>query len=204
MNPAQIDRFFKIVAGELDQKTVAILTGAAAGSILGRVRPSIDIDFALEAVKKKEEWARLEAAIHKAVQLTGIKANYAEDIDRWGLITLLDYKRHTRGYKKFSRLEIRILDPEYWSIGKMTRYLDPDIRDMIEVFKRQKVPWESLAKVWGLALRKSTRSAALIQFRKQVEDFFRSYGRKIWGKDFDESKALSSFHKIAKIQHSVD
>ena len=200
MNARQIDRFFTLVSRELGTEARAVLTGAAAGALWGRVRPSVDVDFALELRRKNpEQWKKVEDAIERAVQLTGIQANYAEDIDRWGLITLLDYKKHARLYKHFGPLRLDLLEPAYWSIGKMTRYLEPDVRDMIVVFKRQRIAWEKLASLWGRALRASPRSAALGQFRRQVEDFFRRHGRAIWGRTFPLPQALRRFHSAAGI-----
>jgi hypothetical protein len=203
MNQKQIDRFFQILSKQLEEEAVVLLTGAAAGTIWGRIRPSVDIDFAVQTRgQDKEAWERLEAAIER-VKLTGIQANYAEDIDRWGLITLLDYKRRTHPYRRFRRLRVRLLDPAYWSIRKMTRYLDPDVRDMVQVFQRQKVSADRLARLWGRALKQSPRSTALMQFRRQVEDFLRTYGPKIWGKKFDSGKAIRRFYQAAGIKSTL-
>lgn len=200
MNRRQIDRFFQVLSEQFNDELVVLLTGAAAAAIWGQVRPSVDIDFAVRVRRRdKETWEKLEAAIERTVKLTGIQANYSEDIDRWGLITLLDYKRRTHPYRRFGRLRVRLLDPAYWSIGKMTRYLDPDVRDMVQVFKRQKVPADRLAHLWGRALKRSPRSAALIQFRRQVEDFLRTYGPTIWGRKFDAGKTMRRFYKEAGI-----
>ena len=200
MTRAQIDRFFRVLAEQWGGKGIVMLTGAAAAAIWGHVRPSVDIDFAVQVRRRgRSAWAKLEDAIDRTVRLTGIQANYAEDIDRWGSITLLDYRRHTHPYRRFGPLEIRLLDPAYWSIGKMTRYLDPDVRDMVQVFKRQKVAADRLARLWGKALKRSPRSLALSQFRQQVEHFVRSHGRSIWGREFDAELALRRFYKEAGI-----
>ncbi len=200
MNRRRIDDFFRTLNAELRQDAGVILTGAAAGSIMGGLRPSVDIDFEIELRDPGEaDWERLESAIRKAVEKTGIYANYAEDIDRCGMITLLDYKNRTSLYKKYGKLAVRVLDPAYWSIGKMTRFIDPDIQDMIRVFRKKKVPPMRLAKVWGRALKESPRSTALAGFRRQVEGFFRSYGKKIWGKSFDPARVIRQFHKAAGI-----
>jgi len=200
MDRQQIDRFFKIVDAEFHQDARAILTGAAAGTIWGSRRPSMDIDFAIDLKSPGEQnWKQMESAIRKAVDKTGIHANYAEDIDRWGMITLLDYKNHTKLYKKMGKLAVQVLDPAYWSIGKMTRFINPDIEDMIYVFRKKKVPPEQLAEVWGKALRASQRSTALARFRRHVESFFESYGKSIWGRGFNSTKVIRWFHRSAGI-----
>jgi hypothetical protein len=116
------------------------------------------------------------------------------------MITLLDYKKGTTLYKRYGKLAVRVLDPAYWSIGKMTRFIDPDIQDMIQVFRKKKTPVLRLAKVWGRALKESPRSTALAGFRRQVESFFESYGKKIWGESFDSVKVIRQFHKAAGIE----
>jgi hypothetical protein len=200
MDIRQIEQFFKIIDAEFRQDVQVILTGAAAGTIWGSRRPSMDIDFAVEIDNPSEaNWQQMESAIRKATDKTGIQANYAEDIDRWGMVTLLDYKSNTKLYKKYGSLSLLVLDPAFWSIGKMTRFIDPDIQDMIQVFRKKKSSPSNLAEVWGKALKESPRSTTLIRFRRQVESFFESYGTKIWGQKFSSSKAIKQFHKSAGI-----
>lgn len=201
MNPKEIDRFFKGLARDFNREADIILTGAAAGSLMGSSRPSMDIDFGVEIKKKsRESWEDFSRAVEKNRSLTGVSADYSEDIDRWGSITLLDYKKHAKPYKKIGSLSLRVLEPAYWSIGKMTRYIEPDIEDMRAVFKKQKARAPALARLWGKALRASPLSETLSLFRKQVEHFLEKSGPKIWGKGFDPSKAIAEFHKSAGIR----
>ena len=196
MNQRQIQRFFRVLARELGEPATIILTGAAAGSAWGHVRPSLDIDFGIEPRSKdRAGWTRIEAAIQRTVQLTGIPANYTEDLDRWGPISLLDYRRRTIPYRRFGALRVRLLDPAYWSIGKISRYLDPDVQDLVAVLKGQRVSAARLVRLWRQALRGSPRSAACTQFRRQAEHFLRTYGRTIWGKGFDIEQAVRRFHR---------
>ena len=141
MDPAVIDRFFRILAKEFDRPATVILTGAAAGSLLGHIRASRDIDFAVRVSPRDEDaWERLAIAIDRARQRVGIEVNYAEDIDRWSSVTLLDYRRHTTAYRRFGALQVRVLDPVYWSIGKLGRYLELDVHDLLAVLRRHRVP----------------------------------------------------------------
>jgi hypothetical protein len=200
MDIRQIEQFFKIIDAEFGREAKAILTGAAAGTIWGSTRPSMDIDFAIEINNQsKAAWQKLESAVRKAIDKTGIQANYAEDIDRWGMVTLLDYKSNAKLFKKYGNLTLLVLEPAFWSIGKMTRFIDPDIQDMIQVFRKKKSSPLILAEVWGKALKESPRSTTLMRFRRQVESFFESYGTKIWGRNFNSSEAVRRFHKSAGI-----
>ncbi len=199
MNPKQVDRFFKGLARDFKREAVVYLTGAAAGSLMGNLRPSLDIDFGIKTKGGAAAWRELEAAVEKNKAVTGLDVNFAEDIDRWGQITLLDYQKHVRPYKRFGKLDVRVLAPGYWSIGKMTRYLEPDIRDMEMVFKAQGVPAPGLARLWGRAVKASPKSAVQFQFVDQVERFLEKRGPGIWGKKFEAAKAIRIFRKGAGI-----
>jgi len=198
MNLIQIDRFFEILADELAVPATAIITGAAAAQILGGARPSMDIDFALRLGSGKRGWEAVDAAVQRAVQKTGVQADYAEDIGRWSMISLLDYEKHASSYKRFGALRVLVMDPAYWSIGKVTRYLEPDSRDLLAVLKKQKTPARRLIDVWGRAVKASPRSADLRLFLHHARHFLRTYGREIWGKEFDiETAELELMKKAA-------
>ena len=204
MTRRQIERFLTILATELGEPTRAYLTGAAAAALWGRVRPSADIDLGVEfrdhrRRKVAGSWRRIQEAVDRTTRLTGIPTSVAEDIDRWGMITLLDYKRTSRLYRRFDKLEVRLLNPVNWAIGKLTRCLDPDIRDVTEVFRRQDIRWVGCARTWGRALRASPASTAQFQFRRNVEDFFRVRGRTVWGATFDTRAAIRAFERAAGI-----
>ncbi|MBI3319005.1 MAG: hypothetical protein HYZ89_00230 [Candidatus Omnitrophica bacterium] len=201
MNERQIQRFFRILARELNRPARVIVTGAAAGSLWGSVRPSLDIDFAITLARGgRSRQEIVEAAIARTVQLTGIPANYAQDIDRWGMISLLDYRRHTVPYRTFGKLAVRLLDPVYWSIGKISRYLDPDVQDLLAVLTRRRIPAGRYIRTWARALRASLPSPARAQFRAQAEHFLRVYGRDVWGRRFDAEIAVRQFHRAADIR----
>jgi hypothetical protein len=198
MDPKLIDRFFQTLSEEFDQPATVILTGAAAGSLLGHIRASRDIDFAVQPARRDARtWERLAAAIDRTMRQVGVEVNYAEDIDRWSSIAFLDYRRHTTAYRRFGTLRVRVLDPVYWAIGKLGRYLEIDVNDLIAVLTRHRVPVSRALAVWGAALRASPRSAALFQFRRQVEHFLRTYGRTIWGRGFTPELAVRRFLREA-------
>ena len=201
MTPRAIERFFQTLAREFGGAAAIIVTGAAAGSLWGHIRPSQDIDFGFQLVGHDPTgWEQFQAAVDRTVRQTGIQANYAEDIDRWSSITLLDYKRHTVPYRRFGKLKIRLLDPVYWSIGKLGRYFDLDVDDLVTVLRHKKVPAASAIHVWATALRASPRSTAVTQFRIQVGHFLRTHGRTIWGRQFDAEAAVRQFHRAAGLR----
>lgn len=202
MNQKQIDKFFQVLnqrtKGITKARIKIILTGAAAGVLLGANRPSIDIDFALDCDRRYLK--DVEDSIRQTSDITGIAVNFSEDIDRWSQITFLDYKTHTLAYKTFGVVEVSILSPAYWSIGKITRYLDPDVDDLVKVLKNNPIPSLKLARLWGKALLKSPRSSASFAFRMHVEHFFKTYGNSIWGKGYEQNKCLQAFWKTCGIK----
>ena len=204
MNKRAIDRFFQKLSREFRVPCKVILTGAGAGIIYGRVRATLDLDFAVKikttSVRKKDQaWQLFETCARKVSRETGIAVQYAEDIDRWSTITFMDYEKHARSYRRFGSLEIRLMHPVYWSIGKFMRYLDPDIQDLVEVLRKNRIPVRKLTQTLGKALRQSPKSTDCALFRRQVEDFLSTYGRKIWGRGFDAKAAILSFRKAARI-----
>ena len=199
MNKTQIDRYFKILSGIYPGKCRIIVTGASAGALYGRVRATMDIDFAATAVN----WERFSKAVHETSLRTGIAAQFSEDIDRWSSITLMDYDKHTYLYRRFGTIEVRLMEPPYWAIGKFSRYLDTDIQDLVKVFKKTGTRWQSVASIAGDALRKSPRSTACFLFRRQMEDFFKRSGRKVWGRSFDPAKSVAIFRKHAGIKNKT-
>jgi len=201
MDPRAIDRFFRFLAQEYGRSAKVIVTGAAAGSLWGHVRPSRDIDFAVTLASRQSAlWNAFQAAVDRASRQAGIQVNYAEDIDRWSSIALLDWRRHTTRYRRFGKLEVRLLDPVHWSIGKLSRYYELDAYDLVAVLRRQRPPLLRVLQVWARALRASPRSPAVFQFRTQVEHFLRAHGREVWGRRFDGEAAIRQFHRQAGIR----
>lgn len=203
MTPKRIEHFLTVLASELRHPARVYVTGAAAAALWGRVRPSVDVDLGIELVSRStdrvHDWQSIETAVERTKRLTGIPANVAEDIDRWGMITLLDYRRTSRRYRRFQQLDVRLLHPTNWSIGKLTRFLDSDIRDVTEVFRAQKVQPAAAARTWGLALRASPPSTTQFQFRRNVAHFLARQGRTIWGRAFDPAATIRAFERAAGI-----
>ena len=96
-------------------------------------------------------------------------------------------------------IEVRRSIPRHVGLGSTTQ-LALGIASGILKLAKKDVPIEEVAKVLGRALKESPRSKELMLFRRQVESFFESYGKKIWGKSFDPDKVIGQFHKAAGIE----
>lgn len=188
MKQNNCDLFFTELAKQGPSSVKVLLLGGSAAQIYGGVRPTLDVDFEALLMDKTQAWEDFEAAVHRAEQITGIGAQFSENVERWSQISYLDYHKHLRKYKNFQKIAVYLLDPYYWSIGKITRYLDSDIQDMVQVFKKEKVEQVKLAKLWHKALTESPRSTELFIMKKNVIHFFDSFAASVWGRTLDREK----------------
>lgn len=175
-----------------------------AGIILGNVRPSMDIDFEIEFSPVEHPSEKLVQEIESAIQETSRKLNipaqYSESIQGWSQISFLDYRESSVLYKQMGKIEVRIMSPEHWSVGKMSRYLELDEMDVAYVFRKHKIDGEKISAFWGRALKSSIRSDKSREFRDHVVQFLKHQGKKIWGKTFDSEKAVDLFRNEAGIK----
>lgn len=199
MKIRDIKNFFKECDRHIDFPIQVILTGGAAGIIYGVERVTYDIDFEIHFQSKKmrsKSWEKLQKALEITSQNTQITPQYAEDIDRWSSISLP--KKESRPFEKIGKIEIRLLEPKLWAIGKLTRYLSSDIGDLVTVLKKSKVSAPRCAELWGTALKMSPPSSAQSTFRRQVEYFFDQYTQEIWGKRTKPEKLKNIFFTAAR------
>jgi hypothetical protein len=197
VNIRDIDRFFQDLNRRISRPVRVLLTGGAAGILQGVRRVTLDIDFEIrlkrggvESRAVGDRWEEVQKAIEEAARATGITPQYDEDIDKWSSIALPS--KRSQLYRRFGKVEVRILDPALWAIGKLTRYLSTDIQDLRTVLKNAKVTSKAAVITWGTALGISPASSSQATFRRQVETFLDQYSREIWGRrvDSEELKRL--------------
>lgn len=199
MNKRQIDLFFKTLDHRLGLKANVIVTGASAGSLMGHIRPSVDIDFEiLLSSKNPLTKARLESAIDRAAKVAGVAVNFSENMGGWSRINYLDYRKTAVPYKKIGKLKVKLIAPEYWTIGKMARFLELDIQDMIKIIKKKKLKPKSLIHIWTKAIRSSDLSLELGQFRDHIIYFLKTYAKKLWGSKTNASFLVEEFRLQAQ------
>ena len=201
-----IDRFFSELDKEIERPLKVILTGAMAGMVLGSIRPSVDIDFeiGLSPYEKPSDALtdKIDSAIRAVSDRVGIPAQYSENIQGWSQISFLDYRESAKLYKKIGKIEIHLLAPEHWTIGKMARYLELDKIDVACILKKQRIDQDKILSLWALALRQSGLSDRSREFRDHVIDFIKEEGKKIWGKNFDPVAAATEFKNKIKLSGS--
>lgn len=193
MDQKIIDNFFTKLSLKIKDETKIILLGGSASLLLGGVRPTKDIDFEIKSGSKPEFVAQ---SIEKTEKETGVKTEFSENVDHWSMISFLDYQNHTVPYKKFGAISVEILKPEYWSIGKMARFYESDVQDMVHVFTHQKTKHDDLLKVWENALKASPLSDQLLPFKQHCKQFLDLYGKQIWGSQFNLKKIGSLYESF--------
>ncbi|OGW80618.1 MAG: hypothetical protein A3C47_06440 [Omnitrophica bacterium RIFCSPHIGHO2_02_FULL_51_18] len=201
MDTQLIQRFFTELDQEFGRPAEVIITGAAAGALMGHIRPSTDIDFEIRSSASDasdKDRQDMENAVSMVSERMKIAVNFSEDISHWSMIDLLDYRKTARDYKKIGRLKIKILAPEYWTIGKMGRFVELDIIDIKEIIKNKKIKSDKLIKLWAKAIKMSPMSLAKRDFKDHVLYFLSKYGKEVWGKRYDSNKAVQSFLDMIK------
>lgn len=202
MKVEDIDLFFEELDRRLGLEAEIIIIGASAGLLMGYIRPSVDIDFEIQVKDSKDPASKehIQNSIMKTSHKEGIAVNFSDDVSHWSMIDFLDYRRTASRYKKIGKLNIKIIAPEYWTIGKMTRFLELDIQDIMKIISMKHITYDRLIKLWGLAMKKSNLSLELGQFRRHVEFFLKKCGPKLWGKTFVPEDAIKLFHNHAGIR----
>ena len=202
MKKALIYHFFRELDQELGRPAEIILTGAAAGSLLGVLRPSMDIDFEIriKSRKNRNHLLKIKDTIQTVAEKVGIAVNFSENIGHWSMINLLDYQKRALPYWKIGKLDIKIMDPAFWTIGKMSRFLEVDIHDILRMIKRKRLKPDALIPLWGRAFRSSPLSLELGNFHRNVAYFITRYGKRVWGRKFDPERGLCQFKKSGRIK----
>jgi hypothetical protein len=193
-----IHRFFQELDRRITRPIEVLLVGGSAAILQGVARATFDIDFEVRPKKKarRSEWETIQRAIDETSLATGITAQYAEDIDRWSSISLP--AKQSRIYHRFGKVEVRLLKPALWAIGKLARYLSSDIEDMRIVLRTTKTHPKTVVKLWGTALGISPASSSQSTFRKQVENFLEQYAGEIWGDKADAGALKKLFIETAQ------
>jgi hypothetical protein len=199
MKLADVHNFFEQVARRMTVPARVVITGGAAAIAFGVSRATEDIDFEVELTispaKHADAWKTLESVLRTVQTVTGIAPQFSEDIDRWSAIALPS-KRSKRLWK-FGAVDVQILHPLDWSVGKLARYMASDESDVVTVFKKKAVSAPSAARVWGQALGLSPASSAQTLFRNNVKSFFDQHALALWGPSADPKRLFETFLKTA-------
>ncbi len=185
MNQNDLDIFFTELDKSLQIACSIILTGASAGMLMGHIRPSLDIDFEITPLKTSDKHLladSLPKAINTATKVMPVAVDYSGDISHWSQISYLDYRTTAQSYKKIGLLDINIIAPEYWTIGKMTRFVAQDIEDIKVIITSKNIQPIPLINLWAQALTSSELSLTCSAFKRNVNNFINAFSKELWKK----------------------
>lgn len=177
MTKKDVDHFFKELSKTVKTRLKIYLTGGAAALFLGGNRPTRDIDFEFQSSSPG-----IAARFEEVSQRQKIAVQYSDTIQHWGMIAIPQLTKGSRLHKHFGSVSVFILAPEKWAIGKLSRYFESDVEDLVAVLTRQKPPLKKTLNLWKQALRTSPVSTDQFLFKNQVNHFLKTYGKKIWGR----------------------
>ena len=175
-----VNHFFKRLSKFITEDIDIYLLGGCALIILDASRTTQDIDFEIRGANN-ETIERIQQFCNEE----NIPINFSEDAGKWGMISISDNRKTALPYDKFGKITVKILDPFDMSIGKIERFTDIDIQDVIFLIKKFSMKPEELLTAWAKALNRSTKSEKTFLFRKQVESFIITYSKKTWGTEAD-------------------
>ena len=99
MKKQDLKRFFVELSKEWKHPAAILLIGGGGALVMGGVRPTLDVDFEVKFRSKVSSWDGFQEAVRRVSAKTGIGAQYAESIERWSEITLLDYRKHSNKFE---------------------------------------------------------------------------------------------------------
>ena len=161
-----------------------------------------DLDFQVTFNKESSRNADMfQTAIDATVKETGIAARYDSAIESWSSISWPQSEPRSRRYRRFGSIDVHILDPLWWSVGKLARYLASDISDLVVVLKTTRTQPAEAVRAWGQALGRSPLSSAQPIFKRQVLNFLKENATTIWGPKADPARLSDLFISTARKTH---
>ena len=150
---------------EKNLKARIIAVGRSALELYGiEAQYTQDIDF--ELIAEDEVWKDLEAIIEGLE----VRADYGESFDRWSVVPMPEgYRERAKCVMKFGKVEVCVLDPVDYVIGKLRRGTVEDEEDARLVIKRFGIKKEEIAR--RLELIKPVKDIEYFLFRKRMESF---------------------------------
>jgi hypothetical protein len=195
MDRETLDHFFQEISRTVKGPTRVYLTGGTVSYPWGGNRPPEGATFGLHCTGPAA-WD-LQNDIEAAGETSGMPVALKGMPGLFEKAYLPDYKKGATLYKRFGRLSVYLLDWKVWSIGKLGRGELADLRDLKVVLQKVRPsPIEAL-KVWAQALKGGIMPAHSTAFVRAVENFFRQFGREIWGGHLEPERILEGFRKRA-------
>ncbi|QID33166.1 DUF6036 family nucleotidyltransferase [Pampinifervens florentissimum] len=151
-------------------KLIAIGRSALSFYKVNKAKSTMDIDFEITEFEGKIE------ELQTVLDELGIRADYGEDIDRWGVVPLpAGYRDRAVNVLKRGGAELYVLSPVDFIISKLRRGTQEDWEDAIDVAFAENIKPEEIREV--LKLIKPIRDVQFFHFLKRLERFLEELQR---------------------------
>lgn len=151
MESKQIHTFLTTLGERYPHPAQLVLLGGSALCLLGSPRPTIDIDYVGNDLKKNE----LQKTMEELASEMGLDVE-AVPIDRFIPLPAGGDKRNLY-VNKFGEIEVSILDPYGIALSKLDRGFDTDIDDIVFLIQRGLVEMDKMEQILQDALPNASR-----------------------------------------------
>jgi hypothetical protein len=151
MKTNQIQIFLKNLGKRYPTAAQLYLLGGSALCLLGSPRPTIDIDFVADDLKKDD----LQYAMEEIASEMGLTVE-AVPIDRFIPIPHGSDKRNLH-FGRFGKIDVYIFDPYSIALSKVDRGFDTDLDDIAFLVKKGHVDFKKLEHITQEALSQASK-----------------------------------------------
>lgn len=146
MESDQIRAFLNALGNRYPHSAQLYLLGGSALCLLGSPRPTLDIDYIGDDLKKDD----LQKAMEEIAREMDLDVE-AVPIERF-MPVLAGGRKRSLYFGKFGKIEVYIFDPYSIALSKIDRGFDTDLDDIIFLIKRRLVDIEELERITRDAL----------------------------------------------------
>lgn len=176
-----VEKFFKDLSGFITEEITVYLLGGCALLALGASRSTQDIDFEIKCLNSDTIDKIFNFCMERKTAV-----NFSEDVGKWGMINISSNRNSAKFFAKYGTVLVNILSPFDMIIGKIERFTDTDIEDVLFLLKKNHINSDELLTAWANALKNSLKSEKSFLFQRQVEVFVTTYSKEIWGVEHAE------------------
>jgi len=145
----QIHAFLTELGSRYAHSATLVLLGGSALCLLGSDRPTLDIDYVGDDIRKDE----LQRMIEQVAQELRIPVDAVPIAQFVPMPTGADDRRLLIG--RFGSIEVYVLDPYTIALSKLDRGFETDIEDIVFLIRRSLITFEQLERVALTALKRA-------------------------------------------------
>ena len=149
MEVERIQAFLTALGARYPHPAQLYLLGGSALCLLGSSRPTLDIDYVGDDLKKND----LQKAMDELAREMGLDVE-AVPIEKFIPLSVARHKNNIR-VGKFGKIDVYILDPYSIALSKTDRGFDTDLDDIVFLIQRGLVDFEELEVIAHDALNQS-------------------------------------------------